>query len=91
MTQPLRARPPFRAEPGRDEHEHYREHVTASLQATPWARVIKASDFTDNTVGLIHTTGRKLTMPARKYRHWCQCCGSLSFAQILRLTSTSKT
>ena len=55
-------------EPGRDEHEHYREHVTASLQATPWARVIKASDFTDNAVGLIHTTGRKLSTLARKYR-----------------------
>ena len=33
--------------PGRDKHEQYREHVTASLQASPWARVIKASDFTD--------------------------------------------
>jgi (p)ppGpp synthase/HD superfamily hydrolase len=34
-------------EPGRDEHEQYREHVTSSLRANPWARVIKASDFTD--------------------------------------------
>ncbi len=34
-------------EPGRDEHEQYREHVLASLEASPWARVIKASDFTD--------------------------------------------
>jgi HD domain len=33
--------------PGRDEHEQYREHVLASLAASPWARVIKASDFTD--------------------------------------------
>ena len=24
-------------EPGRDKHEQYREHVTASLRATPWA------------------------------------------------------
>jgi hypothetical protein len=55
-------------EPGRDEHEQYREHVTASLQATPWARVIKASDFTDNAVGLIHTTGPRLTKLAGKYR-----------------------
>jgi hypothetical protein len=55
-------------EPGRDEHEQYREHVTASLQASPWARVIKASDFTDNAVGLIHTTGPKLSKLARKYR-----------------------
>ena len=29
-------------EPGRDEHEQYREHVTASLEACPSARVIKA-------------------------------------------------
>jgi hypothetical protein len=55
-------------EPGRDEHQQYREHVTASLQASPWARVIKASDFTDNAVGLIHTTGPKLSKLARKYR-----------------------
>jgi (p)ppGpp synthase/HD superfamily hydrolase len=34
-------------QPGRDEHEQYRAHVTASLQASPWARVIKVSDFTD--------------------------------------------
>jgi hypothetical protein len=31
----------------RDEHEQYREHLAASLLASPWARVIKASDFTD--------------------------------------------
>jgi (p)ppGpp synthase/HD superfamily hydrolase len=42
--------------PDRDEHEQYREHVAASLMASPWARVIKVSDFTDNAVGLIHTT-----------------------------------
>jgi len=55
-------------ESGRDEHEQYREHVTASLHASPWARVIKASDFSDNAVGLIHTTGPKLSKLARKYR-----------------------
>ena len=54
--------------PGRDEHEQYREHVAASLLASPWARVIKASDFTDNAVGLIHTTGPKLSTLASKYR-----------------------
>ncbi len=54
-------------EPGRDEHEQYREHVAASLQACPWARVIKASDFTDNAVGLMHTTGPKLSALAGKY------------------------
>ena len=54
-------------EPGRDEHQQYREHVLASLQASPWARVIKASDFTDNAVGIIHTTGPKLSKLAGKY------------------------
>ncbi len=57
--------PEFR--PGRDRHEQYREHVAASLRACPWARVVKASDFTDNGVGLIHTTGPALTRLARKY------------------------
>jgi len=37
-------------EPGRDKHEQYREHVAASLDASPWARVLKLSDFTDNGV-----------------------------------------
>jgi hypothetical protein len=55
-------------EPGRDKHEQYREHVAASLAASPWARVIKASDLTDNAVGLFHTTGPKLPELARKYR-----------------------
>jgi hypothetical protein len=53
--------------PDRDEHEQYREHVADSLQRSPWARVIKASDFTDNGVGLIHTTGPRLRRLARKY------------------------
>lgn len=54
-------------QPGRDVHEQYREHVTASLEASPWARVIKASDFTDNGVGLFYTTGSRLTRLASKY------------------------
>jgi HD domain-containing protein len=53
--------------PDRDEHEQYREHVADSLQRNPWARVIKASDFTDNGVGLIHTTGPRLRKLASKY------------------------
>ena len=61
VTNPVYAR-------GRDEHEQYREHVAASLLASPWARVIKASDFTDNAVGLIHTTGPKLSRLASKNR-----------------------
>jgi hypothetical protein len=51
----------------RDAHEQYREHVTDSLQDSPWARVIKVSDFTDNGVGLIHTTGPRLRTLADKY------------------------
>jgi hypothetical protein len=54
-------------EPGRERHEQYREHVAASLRASPWARVIKVSDFTDNGVGLIHTTGPRLQKLAGKY------------------------
>ena len=38
-----------------------------SLRASPWARVIKASDFTDNAVGIIHTTAPRLARHARKY------------------------
>ena len=53
--------------PGRDTHEQYREHVADSLRRDPWARVIKASDFTDNGVGLIHTTGPRLRELAGKY------------------------
>jgi hypothetical protein len=54
-------------EPGRDRHEQYREHVADSLETSPWARVIKVSDFTDNGVGLIHTTGPRLQQLAGKY------------------------
>jgi HD domain len=57
--------PPYA--PDRDEHEQYREHVADSLRRSPWARVIKASDFTDNGVGLIHTTGPRLHKLAAKY------------------------
>ena len=53
--------------PDRDTDEQYREHVAESLLGDPWARVIKASDFTDNGVGLIHTTGPRLLTLAAKY------------------------
>jgi hypothetical protein len=53
--------------PGRDAHEQYREHVADSLRQHPWARVIKASDFTDNGVGLIHASGPRLRTLAGKY------------------------
>ena len=52
---------------GIDEDEQYRDHVAASLVGNPWARVIKVSDFTDNGVGLIRTTGPKAVKLARKY------------------------
>jgi (p)ppGpp synthase/HD superfamily hydrolase len=54
-------------EPAHDSHQRYREHVAASLDTSPWARVIKMSDFTDNGVGLIHTTGPRTKTLARKY------------------------
>ena len=57
--------PPYA--PDRDAHDQYREHVAESLAASPWARVIKASDFTDNGVGLIHSTGPRLRKLAAKY------------------------
>ncbi len=53
--------------PGKDRYEQYREHVVAALAASPWARVIKVSDFTDNGAGLIHTTGPKIDRLAAKY------------------------
>lgn len=55
-------------DPGRDRHTQYREHVAASLDREPWARVIKVSDFTDNGVGVIHTVGPKVARSAAKYR-----------------------
>lgn len=55
-------------DPERDRHEQYREHVAASLERDPWARVIKVSDFTDNGVGVVHTTPEKAYSSATKYR-----------------------
>jgi hypothetical protein len=57
-----------RFDPDRDRYAQYREHVAASLEGEPWARVIKVSDFTDNGVGVIHTIGPKVTSAATKYR-----------------------
>jgi hypothetical protein len=55
-------------DPGRDRYEQYRAHVAESLDHHPWARVIKVSDFTDNGVGVIHSTGPKVRSSATKYR-----------------------
>jgi HD domain len=57
--------PPFA--PDRDADVQYVEHVAQSLRDCPWARVVKASDFTDNGVGLIHSTGPRLRRLADKY------------------------
>jgi hypothetical protein len=54
-------------EPGCDADEQYRDHVAASLRRCPWARVIKASDFTDNGAGLIYYSGPRLRKLAGKY------------------------
>ncbi|MEY9930043.1 (p)ppGpp synthase/HD superfamily hydrolase [Catenulispora sp. GP43] len=54
-------------DPERDRQEQYREHVVESLEVDPWARVIKLSDFTDNGVGIIHTTGPKVRKASAKY------------------------
>jgi hypothetical protein len=54
-------------DPNRDRNEQYRNHVAEALEVEPWARVIKISDFTDNGVGIIHTTGPKLVKAATKY------------------------
>jgi (p)ppGpp synthase/HD superfamily hydrolase len=55
-------------DPERDKHEQYRAHVADSLERDPWARVIKVSDFTDNGVGVVHTTYDKARSSAIKYR-----------------------
>lgn len=63
VTNPVRA-------PGSDRaarNAQYRAHVADSLAASPWARVIKASGFTDNGVGVIYTSGPKAARLARKY------------------------
>lgn len=55
-------------DPERDRHEQYRAHVEDSLDRDPWARIIKVSDFTDNGVGVIHTSYDKARSSAIKYR-----------------------
>jgi hypothetical protein len=54
-------------DPNRDRNEQYRIHVAEALEYEPWARVLKVSDFTDNGVGIIHTTGPKLETASMKY------------------------
>lgn len=52
---------------GADRIRHYLDHLTESLAGDPWARVIKLSDFTDNGVGIIHSSGPIVARSARKY------------------------
>lgn len=58
--------PPF--DPAGDRDAQYRAHVVDSLDRHPWARVLKVSDFTDNAVGVGHTSGAKALSSAAKYR-----------------------
>ncbi|WP_227981785.1 HD domain-containing protein [Nocardia spumae] len=56
-------------EPGEDRHIRYREHVAASLERDPWARVVKISDFTDNGVGILYADQQAVMYKlATKYR-----------------------
>ena len=52
---------------GVDRVRHYTDHL-ATLDAHPWARVVKLSDFTDNGVGIIHAVGPVVARSATKYR-----------------------
>jgi hypothetical protein len=53
--------------PDIDRTQQYLDHLRTALDAEPWARVIKLSDFTDNGVGIIHTIGPKAHRSALKY------------------------
>lgn len=50
-----------------ERHRRYREHIAASLERSPWGRVVKLSDFTDNGVGILYATGPSMPKLARKY------------------------
>jgi hypothetical protein len=52
---------------GVDRITHYLDHLATTVGASPWGRVIKLSDFTDNGVGIIHTPGPKAARIAVKY------------------------
>ena len=73
-----------------DEAAQYRAHVVASLESHPWARVLKASDFADNGVGLIYTTGPKAAKSARKYAPLVPALADLIARQDTPLTCLAK-
>lgn len=56
-------------DPDEDRHIRYRDHVAASLDRDPWARVVKISDFTDNGVGILYADEQAvMSKLATKYR-----------------------
>jgi hypothetical protein len=63
-----------------DKDKEYRAHVAANLGANPRARVIEVSDFTDNGVGVIDTTGPKAVRLAWKYARSFRCWPNSSTA-----------
>jgi hypothetical protein len=78
-------------EPGRDAGEQYREHVAESLEACPWARVVKASDFTDNAVGCSTPAGRSWPGWPGSTGRWSRCSASSSSGRTLPLTPLRRT
>jgi hypothetical protein len=52
-------------EPGRDEDEPYREHVAASLEASPWAGSDWHARHTDRSRGPAASSGPRL----RRHHH----------------------
>ena len=52
--------------------------------------VIKASDFTDNAVGIIHLTGPKLARLARKYEPMVPALRKLTLRPDTRRPQTSR-
>ncbi|WP_324195168.1 HD domain-containing protein [Nocardia puris] len=54
--------------PAVDRHAQYRRHVAAELENSPWARIVKLSDFTDNGVGILYAEAPTMTKLAAKYR-----------------------
>lgn len=57
-----------RPDPDRDKHEQYRDHIATDLERSPWARIVKLSDFTDNGVGILYATSPAMERLAGKYR-----------------------
>jgi (p)ppGpp synthase/HD superfamily hydrolase len=77
--------------PGSDKDSQYRQHVTDSLAACPWARVIKFSDFTDNGVGVFYAAGDKAVRLARKYAPLVPALADLTVRSDTPLSDDVKT